>query len=324
MSFSEEWHALIEQCEDLPEGATLITPLSGKRFDVTDVQEHRIVIEFQDSEDAEPLQREQFEALSTRVSETLYGFDLDDLPPDAEPYAAVLSLHPRYEIDGDEGIIVRTDESTTTQVLEGESTDEEPERSEPDVAVYSDALLLIDALERHDPTTIGDVETPALINLYTLLSDVQRDANELRQEVGSVLLDRMHHDQPVHGQFGSAQRVTRRRRTLKDDEEVLDVLHDAGIPRERVLGVDADKVDDALAVTELSESAVYEIDEREYVRKAEVDEEVKRTRLQGFKDRLATSEDPKVASLRGEIEELEDRIEELTGFDSAQQYYTQS
>jgi polyhydroxyalkanoate synthesis regulator phasin len=118
--------------------------------------------------------------------------------------------------------------------------------------------------------------------------------------------------------------VTRRRRTLKDDEEVLDVLHDAGIPRERVLGVDADKVDDALAVTELSESAVYEIDEREYVRKAEVDEEVKRTRLQGLKDRLATSEDPEVASLRGEIEELEDRIEELTGFDSAQQYYTQS
>jgi hypothetical protein len=124
MPFSEDWHALLEHCENLPEEATLITPISGKRFHVTDVQEHRVVVEFRDSGDVEALQREQFEALSTRVTETPYGFDLDDLPPGAEPYAAVLSLHPRYGIDGDEGILTRTDDSTTTQVLEGELTDE--------------------------------------------------------------------------------------------------------------------------------------------------------------------------------------------------------
>jgi sulfur transfer protein SufE len=31
-------------------------------------------------------------------------------------------------------------------------------------------LLLIDALERHDPTELEECETPVLINLYTLLS----------------------------------------------------------------------------------------------------------------------------------------------------------
>jgi hypothetical protein len=78
--------------------------------------------------------------------------------------------------------------------------------------------------------------------------------------------------------------------------------------------VDRDKVDDALEVTELSESAVYDIGEREYVRKAEVDEDLKESRLQGLKDRLAASEDEDTEELRQEIEELEARIDELTSF----------
>ena len=118
----------------------------------------------------------------------------------------------------------------------------------------------------------------------------------------------------VYGQYGSVQRTTRRNRSLKDDEEVLAVLEDAGIDRERVMGVDRSKVDDALDVTELSESDVYDIDEREYVRKAEVDEDVKESRLQGLKDRLAASEDEDAEELRQEIEELEARIDDLTSF----------
>jgi len=42
--------------------------------------------------------------------------------------------------------------------------------------------------ERHDPTELKECETPALINLYTLLSDVQRNAGDLRQDVREVLL----------------------------------------------------------------------------------------------------------------------------------------
>jgi len=175
-------------------------------------------------------------------------------------------------------------------------------------------LLLIDALERHDPTELKECETPALINLYTLLSDVQRNAGDLRQDVREVLLGRLHHDQPVHGQYGSVQRTSRRNRSLKNDDEVIGVLEDAGIPRERIMAVDREKVDDALDVTDLSESAVYEIEASEYVRKADVDEEHKETRLQGLKDQLALSDDPDAEKLRQEVDELEQRIEELTEF----------
>ena len=262
--------------------------------------------------------------MHNRVVDTVNGFPLNNLPQRTEPYAGVLSLHPRYEVDENARVIRETEDATTTQVLNESEDDEEIERTEPDLEIYSDALLLIDALERHDPSVLEDVETPVLVNLYTLLSDVQRDANDLRKDVSDVILDRLHHDQPVHGQFGSIQRTTRRRRSLKDENEVLNMLEDAGIPQERVMGVDRNKVDDALEVLELGESAVYEIDETEYVRKAEVDEEVKESRLQGLKEQLAMSDDPETDELRGEIEDLEERIEELTEFRSGREHYAES
>ena len=105
---------------------------------------------------------------------------------------------------------------------------------------------------------------------------------------------------------------------------MLTLLEDAGIDRERVTSVDRDKVDEALEVTTLSESDVYDIEEREYVRKAEVDEERKQTRLQGLKDRLATAGDEDAEELRREIEELEACIEELTSFESGAAFHTRS
>ena len=90
------------------------------------------------------------------------------------------------------------------------------------------------------------------------------------------------------------------------------------------MGVDRDRVDDALDVTELSESDVYEIKESEYVRKAEVDEQHKETRLQGLKDQLAAADGEEAEELRDEIEELESRIEELTEFKSGASFHTRA
>ena len=315
MPFSDSWHTLLEEVEELPDNATLITPLSHQRFRIVDVQEHRVIIQFEDNDERRPLQRDQFETLYHRIRDATDGFDLDRLPPDADPYPAVLSVHPRFEVDEDAGVITETEDVTTTQLVASERESDDEERTEPDgLDVYSDALLLIDALERHDVTVLSELDTDALVNIYTLLSDVQRDANEFRREVADVLLGRLHHDQPVSGQYGSVQRTSRRNRSLKDDEEVLALLEDAGIDRERVMGVDPSKVDEALEVTTLPESDVYDIEEREYVRKAEVDEDVKASRLQGLKDRLAASEDDEADQLREEIEELEARIDDLTSF----------
>jgi hypothetical protein len=274
------------------------------------------LIEYRDGDETVPLQREQFETLHERLDDAYGEFDLDRLPPDAEPYATVLSLHPRFELDDDEATLTESETPTSSPLVDAHEVDaDEDDREEPDLSVYSDALLLIDTLERHDPTQLEDMETPVLVNLYTLLSDVQRNANDLRQDVRSVLLNRLHHDQPVSGQYGSVQRTSRRNRELKDEEEVLEVLDEAGISRERVTSVDASKVDDALEVVEVAESDVYEIEESEYVRKADVDEDEKQSRLQGLKDQLAAT-DENTEELQAEIEELEQRIDSLTSFES--------
>ena len=323
MPFSVSWSTLLDQCEVLPTKATLVTPLSNKEFRITDVQDTRVVITFPDGE-SHPLQREQFEALYQRIYEANGEYDLDKLPTGAEPYAAVLSLHPRYEVNEDHGVIAETETATTTQLVDDGTDEEEVTREEPDLDVYADAVLLIDVLERYTVESLSDLDTGVLVNLYTLLSDVQRNSNNLRKDVADVLLDRIHHDQPVHGQYGSVQRTSRRNRSLKDEETVLEVLEEAGVDRERVLSVDRSKVDEVLDVVTVPESAVYEVEEREYVRKAEVDEETKETRLQGLKDSLAASDDPEAEELREEIEALEARIDELTEFRAGQTFHTKS
>ncbi|WP_256684919.1 hypothetical protein [Halococcus qingdaonensis] len=327
--FGATWGTLIERCEKLPEEATLITPLASKRFRITDVQDQRIIIEDVDSGDTQPLQREQFAALAEHTREATDGYELSRLPTQAEPYAAVLALHPRYVLDERENTLTELDEADESAVLDeaphlsmsaGTDDEQDSQREEPEIDVYSDMLLLIDALEREDMSALDSVETPVLVNFYTLLSDVQRNANDLRKDVTDVLLERVGHDRPVHGQYGSVQRTTRRNRSLKGDEEVLEAFTETGIDRERLLGVDRNKVEEALDVVSVPESAVYNVSESEYVRKAEVDDERKETRLQGLKDRLAVSDDPEADVLRQEVDRLEQEIEELTEFSPASSF----
>jgi len=131
MPFDVSWHTLLEAAEDLPADATLVTPLSGDRLRVTDVQEHRIIVEDLDADEPRPLQREQFETLHRRIQDADGAFDLDRIPPGARPYAAVMTLHLHFEIDEREGTIAEQEAPTARQVLdEGDSADRVRDRLE--------------------------------------------------------------------------------------------------------------------------------------------------------------------------------------------------
>jgi polyhydroxyalkanoate synthesis regulator phasin len=73
-------------------------------------------------------------------------------------------------------------------------------------------------------------------------------------------------------------------------------------------------------MTLLSDSDVYEITGSEYVRKADVNEERKETRLQGLKDQLTVTERDEGEELHKEVKELENRIAELTEFKPGTQF----
>ena len=150
MAFSASWQTLLRELEELPDGATLITPLSHDRFTISNVQEQRVIIQFldKDIDPNQPIQGEQFETMYRRITDARGGFELDRLPPDADAYPAVLSVHPRFEIDEEQGVIIERDGPTSSQLIETSAEQDlgEAERTEPDLAVYADALLLIDAL----------------------------------------------------------------------------------------------------------------------------------------------------------------------------------
>lgn len=92
MPFTVSWHTLLEELEDLPDDAELVTPLSHKRFQIGDVQEHRVIIEFAETDEKRPLQREQFKTMFQRIKGSDRRFNLDRFPPNGDPYPVVLSL----------------------------------------------------------------------------------------------------------------------------------------------------------------------------------------------------------------------------------------
>ena len=71
MPFSVSWHTLLDELDDLSDGAELITPVSHDQFRLTDVQEHRVVITFSETGERMPLQRDQFETLYRRNQDWL-------------------------------------------------------------------------------------------------------------------------------------------------------------------------------------------------------------------------------------------------------------
>lgn len=69
--FGATWGTLIERCEDLPEDATLITPLSTRRFRVTEVQQQRVIVEDTATGDSQPSS-----ARSSKLSSSILGIQL--------------------------------------------------------------------------------------------------------------------------------------------------------------------------------------------------------------------------------------------------------
>ncbi|WP_336002439.1 hypothetical protein [Halorientalis halophila] len=141
MSFGKEWHVLLENVEDLPSETVFTTPLSQKSFRVTAVQERRLLIEYRDGDDRVPLERDQFETLYERVTEAREGFGLDRLPPNAEPYATVLSLHPHIELDDQGGNLIETETASPSPLVDTHhEEDQTKSTTEPSIKAMMDNM----------------------------------------------------------------------------------------------------------------------------------------------------------------------------------------
>jgi len=300
----ELWNAIQERCAALEPGTELVTPLSDRPFRVREMSTDRLQIRFDDSGEKRPLWREQFEVLTDRLAE--HRLAVAELPPGGEPYATILTLLADFGVEDDEIAYVPDPEmgGGSPYLISPADARTRPER------LHDDAILLADLLDTMEPVDPETLETGTLTDLYVLLSDVQHEADRLRQTARESLLSRLGPDQELHGRFGTVRRTTRERRRPKDDETIFDVLSEHGIPREWVLGVDSDKLDIVLAATDLEEEEVYDVEEQVYVQKTEVEEDEKYSRLQGLSERIEEVDGEKGEELREDLRELETRLDE--------------
>jgi len=73
MPFSDLWHTILNELDEVPPDGTFRTPLSDKPFRLEGVQEHRVLIAYREQEATIPLKREQFECDRTPTSKTQRG-----------------------------------------------------------------------------------------------------------------------------------------------------------------------------------------------------------------------------------------------------------
>lgn len=311
MSFDARWRRLRERCDSLDPDAVLVTPGDERVFAVDRTDDDGIFVTFREGRER-TLRRDQFEALADRVESD--PLELDSLPPGVGPYVAVLSLVPGFDVD--DGAFGATEAGAETNAVDRDADDEYDSpfvRSRWDVrrppeSVHDDALLLADWLERHDATDLGTLSSGDAVDLYVLLSDVQRGADRVRGTARNALLERLGPGQQLHGRFGTVRRTTRERRIPKDDETIFEALDERDIPRAWVTGVDPEKLDVVLAVTDLDETEVYDVDEQVYAQKTGVDEDEKFARLRGLAERLEEIEGGE--EIHDDLLEIERRIDE--------------
>jgi len=300
----ELWNAIRDRCTALEPGTELVTPLSGRPFRVREISVDRLQIYFDDSGETRPLWPEQFEVLAERIEERQLA--VGTLQPGVEPYATILTLLADFVVSDDD-IVYAPDPQRgagSPYLISPADARTRPER------LHDDALLLADLLESEDPLDPQTLETGTLTDLYVLLSDVQHEADRLRQTARESLLSRLGPAQELHGTFGTVRRTSRERRRPKDDETIFDALDDHGIPREWVLGVDPDKLDVVVTATALEEDDVYDTEEQVYVQKTDVEEGEKYSRLQGLAERIEELEGEESETLREDLRELETRLDE--------------
>ncbi|MFC3958512.1 hypothetical protein [Halovivax cerinus] len=307
MDAAQLWLDIRTQLASLDDGAELETPVSGRRFAVDSIDDDRIAIRIADSGEERSLLREQFDLFTERLDD--HPVRVEHLQPGVEPYVAALTLSSAVTVVGDE-VVVDPERATP-----GESPYlvSPAEARRPPERLHDDAILLAEHVERLDVGEPGELETTALSDCYVLSSDVQRGAGRLRKRFRDELLDRLGPDQQLHGRFGTVRRTTRERRSLRDEATVFDALDEHDIPREWVTGIDGEKLDVVLSVTDLEESAVYDVEESVYVQKTGVDEDEKYELLAGVRDQLADLEGEAGDELRDELADIESRIEAAIG-----------
>lgn len=152
-------------------------------------------------------------------------------------------------------------------------------REDLDLTFVEDTLATVALLGRYDGESLTEMDAFRLTNLYALLSDLSSTADDARKQVREALLAEVQDDREIESDVGAVRRYTGERTSLRDEETVVSALERAGVDPAQVMAPERSRVEDALEVTDLSRDDVFEVEERVYLRREDLDAERRRALL---------------------------------------------
>ncbi|MFB6193546.1 MAG: hypothetical protein ABEI75_00650, partial [Halobaculum sp.] len=169
------------------------------------------------------------------------------------------STHPRERDAG---------ETPTAVLLETDTEGTDHRRVRLEAADPQEEL---DAVRRALDTPhsdLAELETETLVDLYGLASRAKRTFEDRRQEIRDELLGRVTDDGTLDGALARVDRTTRRRTSLKADEDVFREVDRAGVSREEVTteSLDRDAVEELVEAGRLDGDRVFDTSESATIR----------------------------------------------------------
>lgn len=181
-----------------------------------------------------------------------------------------------------------TDSSAATDATDspasGGADDTNASADDPDddfeLGFEREALVLLALADEYDLSSLDDLGTFQLADLYTLLADLKNAAEDARAEVRDALLEQVREDRTVTANLGSVDRRTYEYRQVRDEATVRDALADADVDPEAVRSFDKSKLRDAVEETGLDEDDVFDVEERAQIRISDADDDRRRERFE--------------------------------------------
>ncbi|WP_128477179.1 hypothetical protein [Halorussus pelagicus] len=191
-----------------------------------------------------------------------------------------------------------TDADATEPVtVDTEEVADEADETPFELGFERDALVLLELAREYDLSSLDDLGTLQLADLYSLLADLKNSADDARKEVRDELLEDVSEDRTIPADLGSVSRTTYHYRRVEDEATVHRALEDAGVEPESVRSFDKSKLKDAIEETDLEEDDVFDVEERPTIRISESHDDRRRRHFERLDDEirsLADDEDENV------------------------------
>lgn len=128
-------------------------------------------------------------------------------------------------------------------------------------------------LGRLEADSVEELALDELVNLFTVFSLLSSAAGNARSEIREEIIERIDGNVELAAEFGTISHTVETSRSLRDEETVRERLRDAGIDLDDVQALDPDLVADAIDVAGVDETDVFDLEERESVRRSAIDED---------------------------------------------------